>query len=524
MLDSRILSQNDSRAASPKSPDMRCVPQLRCFLTHGHLRCQKALTCIVVMAVCLVALFSSQARASNVTITGQTQGPSPFISKINATISNVATLDHIDFKIYPKPGSATRPVFARYSSAYLQGRGYLNLSTGKVTIPVFGLYANYNNSVLLVFFFSDETYQRYTVSAQTPVWNDSTGAYLNPTINQARVNTSTLSYDFILLKNYGSPNTPIIIDTDGQVRWAGTAGVATQSAILFENGIYIGDGGAGVIRMEWDGTYKSIANYSSIGVTFTGHHNYDYGKTGMIIDVNTSAWTECVNIEIDGAGNVLHTWNLADIISAAMTSGGDDPTQFVHGQPTDWFHNNATAYRPSDDSLIVSSRENFVIALDYNTGNIKWILGDPTKHWYQFPSLRQYALTIAPNTTPPIGQHAVSIYRDNLLLMDDGANSQFQSPAGASRSYTSPRKYTIANNTATEIWNYTAGQSLYSAFCDSVYEDRSQNYLLCYSQINELIGLDPTGAKVFDYRYNVVNGCGTSWNAVPIHMENIRFN
>jgi Arylsulfotransferase (ASST). len=29
--------------------------------------------------------------------------------------------------------------------------------------------------------------------------------------------------------------------------------------------------------------------------------------------------------------------------------------------------------------VIVSSRENFVIAIDYETGAIKWILGDPTK-------------------------------------------------------------------------------------------------------------------------------------------------
>ena len=79
-----------------------------------------------------------------------------------------------------------------------------------------------------------------------------------------------------------------------------------------------------------------------------------------------------------------------------MIAGGDDPSLFVYPAPTDWFHNNATAYRSSDDSLIVSSRENFVIALDYDSGNIKWILGDPTKRWYVFfPSLRAFALTLS---------------------------------------------------------------------------------------------------------------------------------
>ena len=153
----------------------------------------------------------------------------------------------------------------------------------------------------------------------------------------------------------------------------------------------------------------------------------------MILDVDTVDQTESVNLEVDAAGNVLRTWNLADIISAAMIAGGDDPSQFVYPAPTDWFHNNATTYRSSDDSLIVSSRENFVIALDYDSGNIKWILGDPTKHWHQFPSLRAFALTLAPGTLPPIGEHALSMSGDQLLLFDNGTGSNFQQPPGETR-------------------------------------------------------------------------------------------
>ena len=72
----------------------------------------------------------------------------------------------------------------------------------------------------------------------------------------------------------------------------------------------------------------------------------------------------------------------------------------------DWFHNNSAIYDPSDDSIIVSSRENFVIKLDHKTGQIIWIFGDPTKYWYTFPSLRAKALTLAPGGLYPIGQHA----------------------------------------------------------------------------------------------------------------------
>ena len=51
--------------------------------------------------------------------------------------------------------------------------------------------------------------------------------------------------------------------------------------------------------------------------------------------MDTVSNTECVNLEVDAAGNVLKTWNLADIVSAAMIAGGDDPTQSSrHRRPT----------------------------------------------------------------------------------------------------------------------------------------------------------------------------------------------
>src|SRR5437773_1887621 len=258
-----------------------------------------------------------------------------------------------------------------------------------------------------------------------------------------------------------------------------------QNSILFDNAFYV-TSGASLLRTEFDGVTTPVANYSGIGVTGF-HHNIDPGREGMILNVNTVNQTESVNLEVDAGGSVIRTWNLAEIISAAMIAGGDDPSQFVYPAPTDWFHNNARAYRSSDNSLIVSSRENFVIAIDYDSGTIKWILGDPTKHWYQFPSLRHFALTLAPGTLgptlPPIGQHAVSMLGDQLLLFDDGLFSSFQQPPGVTRTYSASRKYQIDLGafTATEIWHYTPNPSVYSRVCSSVYEDAPDNYVIDYA-------------------------------------------
>ncbi len=379
-------------------------------------------------------------------------GSTPFISFVQLDVSDLTTLQSAEFKIAPKAGSATRAVDVRYSRKYLQKRRYLDAKHGRLIVPVFGLYAGRSNSVTITLAFRNGTPQVTTLAIQTAAYTE--GTYSAPSVVQARLPGTPLSYDFIMLKSYADPTTPIIIDTDAEIRWVGTAGVSSQPSAFFDNAFYLTSGNS-LLRTELDGTNRTVANYGALNVTGF-HHNIDLGKTGMILDVDTSDWTECVNLEVDAAGNVLKTWYLGEIITAAMVAGGDNPNQFVHPSPIDWFHNNATAYRASDNSLIVSSRENFVIALDYDSGEIKWLLGDPTKHWHDFRSLRAFALNLGTDTLPPIGQHAVSITADNLLLFDDGAPSNYQVPPGETRTYSATRKYTIdtTSKTATEIYHY----------------------------------------------------------------------
>ncbi len=88
---------------------------------------------------------------------------------------------------------------------------------------------------------------------------------------------------------------------------------------------------------------------------------------------------------------------------------------------TDWFHSNGVAYWKAYDLLVVSSRENFVAGIGYTDKKVKWLLGDPEKAWYRFPSLKALALKLGPLTSPPIGQHSVSITpAGELLLYDNG--------------------------------------------------------------------------------------------------------
>ena len=477
---------------------------------------------------------ANEADDTTITITGHTAGATPFISNLTLEVSNTTVLNSIRFAIDAKPGSVTRPLSGTYANHYLVDRGFEQPPPATtVTVPVYGLYAGYTNIVRLTYSFMDGSSKQTVTSITTATFDDTCG-YDNPTIQQARTNSRDLSYDYLMVKGNCSYFEPAIIDTDGALRWVGTAGLSAGNAILFDNTVYLGHGPL-LTRMELDGAFSQIGDYSSLGIV-AFHHNIDRGKVGIILDANTTTSVASTLMEVDVSGTVLKRWDMAAIISAAMRAGGDDPSRFVYPPPTDWFHINGSAYNRADDSLIVSSRENFLICLDYKTSAIKWILGDTTKKWYQFPSLRKFALMLAPGSLPPIGQHAPSItYDQNLLVFDNGRESVFQYPRGEHRNYASPRKYTLdlVGHVATEVWNYPANQNIHCPLCSSIYEDSPYNYLIDYAIVNQglpggvpvfaqLVGLNAAGETIFSYRYPAPN-CGTIYRALPVHLENTKF-
>lgn len=478
---------------------------------------------------------ATQADDTTITIDSNAPGATPFISQLTLTASDTTVIKSIQFSILPKAGSVTRPLSGNYTQQYIIDRGYLVPPSLQIFLPVYGLYADYTNTVTLTYFFMDGSSKQDSTMITTAAFDDQGCNFNSPTVLQARSTDTSLSYDYFFVQSSCGDYAPIIMDTDGALRWVSTLGIPNAlvaSATFFDNAIYEGNG-AILSRVELDGTVSMLADYTSIGVV-AFHHNMERGKVGLIVEVDTTTQFESTLMEIDAAGNVVKQWSLADIISAAMTAGGDDPTQFVYPTPTDWFHNNAATYDRASDSLIVSSRENFVIALDYLTGDIKWIWGDQAKKWYTFPSLAAFAINPAADTLVPIGQHGISItFDENLLLFDNGFQSSFQMPPGMSRSYSSPRKYRIdtATSTGTELWNFEMDQSIVSPICSSIYEDAPYNYLVDYAfvggfastdQMGQFLGLDAAGNTVFYYSYPTTL-CDRAYNSRILHLESTSF-
>ncbi len=176
-------------------------------------------TALAFAVVCPIAT-ASQADDTTIVVTGQNEGRSPFIKILKLKVSDLTAVDSIQFTVTPKAGSVTRPVSATYSKQYMKGRGYVDVQTGRIRLPVFGLYDGISNTVTLTYFYKDGSSEQSVVPVVTQPFDDNCPIN-TPTVLQPRTATKALSYDFILVANYCSPNAPTLIDTDGAVRWVG---------------------------------------------------------------------------------------------------------------------------------------------------------------------------------------------------------------------------------------------------------------------------------------------------------------
>ncbi len=463
-----------------------------------------------------------------------TQTGSPFTNFLNLSrFLNVADVTAVRYEIAPKPGSVSKPVQVEYSIAALKARGYA--TDGSLIVPIFGLYAGYENQVSVELERDNGVTTPLQFTIQTPEFVDPSGIYTKPTVVTPRPVGTTLGFDFIYMK---SSLFPIIIDTDGEIRWAATQPYDAISSAFVNDGFVIGDPSQpSVYRVGLDGTVASGELPSNIYTDF--NHDVIPGKSGFLAEVDeaddgvTNIESNVIEFSDFGPVSILNRWDLGAILSAYMTTQGDDAAAFVRPS-VDWFHSNSAIYDPQDDSVIVSSRENFVMKIDYSTGNIVWILGDPTKYWYTFPSLRAKALTLAPGGLYPIGQHGLSLLPNGqLMLFNDGLGSLNEpagTPAGETRTYSAVSAYAINEKsmTATNTWNYEAGQSIFSPICGSAYAAGDGSLLIDYVTADNytetlLVGLNANHDVAFEFEYQT-SGCDTSWNARPVPLADLVIN
>ena len=472
-------------------------------------------------------------------------GANAHIGKVTVQSTALANVASFECTIQAKPGTYSAPVKITWSKNALTNRNLF--SSGKVDLPVYGLYANYSNTISIKATLNDNTVVNLSpVTIVTPV-GPSTPFDAMTVINSKASTGRQLGYDFFLSR--GTRWSPIVLDTDGNVRWAYTYAdgqvfggpFIPESSAWYDNGFLVGGRDSlGMARIQLDGSFSYTATNGFASKNITNfHHNMEKGKTGYLAlqDTSTDGYESDVIEFNPDTGAVIKSWDLKQILTNHITSNGDTVKQFFSAH--DWFHVNSVAYDPYDNGLVVSSRENFVIKLDYDTGAIRWIFGDPGKYWYtDFPSLRAKALTLSAGGIYPLGQHAVSVPEAGKLLLFNNRTTSVNQPVGSeSNGQTSlVSYYSIGNDnrSATEVWQFDHPLKVSASFCSSAYMASDKSMLVMYTGRyfvqspapgKRFTGLDANRNIVFDYTFSDTGQgpCTESFNATPIDFGNLNF-
>src|SRR5712664_2471218 len=269
---------------------------------------------------------------------------------------------------------------------------------------------------------------------------------------------------------------PIAFDRSGRVRWVLKLDfvgdwVAPISESLNGN---ILTGREGVLY-EFNRLGRIVREIHLFG--YSSHHEVLEIKQGprignLLVEVDElgASTMEDRILELNRAtGRIVNKWDLSKVL---------DPTRTVLlNNPVDWLHNNGIAYSATDDTIVISGRNQGVAKITH-TGELRWLLA-PHRGWQGMQASRlltavgdsglPYADMVQQDGAEdlgasmefdwPWGQHSpVVLTNGDVLLFDNGFHRHFapDSPVRFSRAVI----YRIDENAMTvrQLWQYGAAR------------------------------------------------------------------
>lgn len=281
-------------------------------------------------------------------------------------------------------------------------------------LSIYGLYANYNNEVIIEY-----KNIKKTINIQTSKLPDD---FILPT--SVKADKNKLDNDFYFFTP-SSKEYSCAYDVNGDVRWYltnyalwdnskisnGHILVSTERLInspYYMTGLY-----------EIDMLGKIYKEYSLPGGY---HHDYYEMPNGNLLiasnDFNNEAGTvEDYIVEVDyNTGNIVKSFDLKDILN--MNDG-----QSENWTAYDWFHNNSVWYDEKTNSITLSGRhQDAVINIDYDTGKLKWIIGNPTNWSKEYQ--KYFFKPVGNNFEWQYSQHAAMITKEGYVFLFDNGNNK----------------------------------------------------------------------------------------------------
>ena len=332
-------------------------------------------------------------------------------------------------------------------------------------LPIYGLYAGRENKVTIKC--GDKEKELTIKTDELP------DDFILPT--SVKKDESKLSNDLYFYTPSSSGYTAAY-DVNGDVRW-----YLTESAIWEINRL---DNGRLLVSTERlaEVPYYSTGLYEMdmLGKIYTEyslpggyHHDYYEMENGNLLvasdDFNNDSGTvEDYVVEIDRkTGNIVKTFDLKDILK--MTDGKSE-----NWIEYDWFHNNSVWYDKKTNSITLSGRhQDAVINIDYDTGKLNWILGDP-EGWsdeYQ----KYFFKPVGDNFEWQWSQHAAMITPEGYVFLFDNGNNKSKNEKNyvkAEDSYSRGVMYKIDTDKMTieQVWEYgkERGSDFYSPYISDV--------------------------------------------------------
>ena len=330
-------------------------------------------------------------------------------------------------------------------------------------LPIYGLYAGKKNEITL------------SVGDQTKKVIIETDALPEDMIlpTSVKADKSKLGNDLYFFTPSSSGYT-VAYDVNGDVRWYLTnyalwridrlenGNLLVSTERLVNSPYYM----TGMYEMTLLG--KIVKEYSLEGGYHHDYYEMPNGNFLVASDNFSSGTVEDYIVEVDReTGDIVKTFDLTKILNKE-DGKSENWSQY------DWFHNNSVWYDEKTNSVTLSGRHmDAVINLDYDSGNLNWIIGDST-NWSE--EYQKYFFT-------PVGedfewqwsQHAAMITPEGYVFILDNGNNKSKIASEyvpASESYTRGVMYKIDTEKMTieQVFEYgkERGSSFYSPYISDV--------------------------------------------------------
>ncbi|MGN0243583.1 MAG: aryl-sulfate sulfotransferase [Lachnospiraceae bacterium] len=250
--------------------------------------------------------------------------------------------------------------------------GVIEASTDHV-VPIYGLYADYNNKVVLKL--EDGTSKTVEIQTEAIDAIDTSGFEVN------MYDESAFDYGCLTICSGAAPAGSYALDSKGELRWFMNTVIGSMPIKRLSNGHMLAPTAEvlhpqyykeGVVEFDWTGKV-----YNKYILPGGEHHEIAELPNGNLLvssDESDFSYVEDVIRELDrNTGEVVWELDMKDILNQ------EDGMCIAKARTDeDWFHNNSFWYDAASDMLLISGRHvDAIIGVKKETKELQWILGDP---------------------------------------------------------------------------------------------------------------------------------------------------